>query len=101
MLAAFELGATDSAHPAPVLYDFLLQIAVALMHKMDRAKHADKTAAAQAFAKALHDAWGVGNPACQNGVLLFLAVGNREVCYHCSYIQSVPTFSSLPAMCAR
>lgn len=56
-----------------------LQIAVALMHKMDRAKHTDKAAAAQAFAKALHDAWGVGNPACQNGVLLFVAIGNREV----------------------
>jgi uncharacterized membrane protein YgcG len=55
------------------------QIAVALMHKMDHAKHADKAAAAQAFAKALHDAWGVGNPACQNGVLLLLAISNREV----------------------
>ena len=49
------------------------------MHKMDHAKHADKAAAAQAFARALHDSWGVGDPMCQNGVLLFVAIGNREV----------------------
>lgn len=55
------------------------QVAVALMHKMDHAKHADKAATTQAFAKALHDAWGVGNPECQNGLLLLMAISDRQV----------------------
>lgn len=55
------------------------------MHKFNHSKHGDKAAAAKAFAKALHDSWGVGNPACQNGVLLFLAVDSREVRCTTSY----------------
>lgn len=43
-------------------------------------KQADKAATAEAFARALHDDWGVGNPACQNGALLLLAVGDKQVC---------------------
>jgi uncharacterized membrane protein YgcG len=57
----------------------LPQVAVAIMHKMDRAKHADKAATAKAFARALHDAWGVGNPECQNGLLLLMAISDRQV----------------------
>ncbi|KAF6250917.1 TLP18.3, Psb32 and MOLO-1 founding proteins of phosphatase-domain-containing protein [Scenedesmus sp. NREL 46B-D3] len=55
------------------------QVAVALMHKMDHAKHADKAATAKAFARALHDAWGVGDPECQNGLLVLMAINDREV----------------------
>eukprot|EP00879_Flechtneria_rotunda_P006550 GHRR01006883.1.p1 GENE.GHRR01006883.1~~GHRR01006883.1.p1 ORF type:complete len:394 (+),score=102.81 GHRR01006883.1:191-1372(+) len=54
-------------------------IAVALMHKMEHERYADKAVAAAAFARALHDSWGVGNPVCQNGALLLLAVGDRQV----------------------
>jgi uncharacterized membrane protein YgcG len=49
------------------------------MHKMEHAKHADKAATAKAFAKALHDAWGVGNPECQNGLLVLMAISDRQV----------------------
>jgi hypothetical protein len=55
------------------------QVAVAVFHRMNLAKHQDKAAAAQHFARALHDSWGVGNPDCQNGALLLLAVGDRQV----------------------
>lgn len=40
------------------------------------------TGAAQAardFAKQLHAKWGVGDAACNNGVLLLLSVGDRQV----------------------
>lgn len=49
------------------------------MHRMEVSKHADKAAAAKAFARSVHDTWGVGNPACQNGVLLLMAIGDRQV----------------------
>lgn len=57
----------------------VLQVAVAVFHRMDLSKHADKATTAQRFARALHDSWGVGNPDCQNGALLLLAVGDRQV----------------------
>jgi hypothetical protein len=57
----------------------LTQVAVAVFHRMNLAKHQDKAAAAQHFARVLHDSWGVGNPDCQNGALLLLAVGDRQV----------------------
>lgn len=51
-----------------------------MFHRMSTRKHhGDKAFAAQHFARALHDDWGVGNPDCQNGALLLLAVGDREV----------------------
>ncbi|GIL90114.1 hypothetical protein Vretimale_13930 [Volvox reticuliferus] len=48
------------------------QIAVALMHRMYNSN--DSSAAAKSFAYALQDAWGIGDPACDNGVLIFLAL---------------------------
>ncbi|KAF8071290.1 hypothetical protein HT031_001373 [Scenedesmus sp. PABB004] len=54
-------------------------VAVAVMHHMDHRRYADKGAAAQGFARALHDAWGVGSAACQNGALILLAIGDRQV----------------------
>lgn len=35
---------------------------------------------AAAFARQLHDSWGVGDAACNNGVLLLLSIGDRQVC---------------------
>lgn len=35
--------------------------------------------AAPEFAKQLHSRWGVGDAACHNGVLLLLAVEDRQV----------------------
>jgi uncharacterized membrane protein YgcG len=53
---------------------------VAVFHRLDHRKSGgDKAAAAREFARALHDAWGVGNPACQNGALIMLAVTDRQV----------------------
>lgn len=59
------------------------QVAVAVFHRMKAGKHADMGDAAQHFARALHDYWGVGNPDCQNGALLLLAVGDRQVRLTC------------------
>lgn len=49
------------------------------MEHMALAPGQDPAAAAQSFAKALHDAWGVGDAQCNNGVLLLLSVGDRQV----------------------
>lgn len=49
------------------------------MERMALAPSQDPAAAAQAFAKSLHDAWGVGDAQCNNGVLLLLSVGDRQV----------------------
>lgn len=54
-------------------------MAVAVFHRMKAGRHADMGDVAQRFARALHDQWGVGNPDCQNGALLLLAVGDRQV----------------------
>jgi uncharacterized membrane protein YgcG len=47
---------------------------------MSTAKGEDKSVAAQRFARALHNQWGVGSPDCQNGALLLLALGDKQVC---------------------
>lgn len=39
----------------------------------------DPLAKSKALAKNIHDQWGVGNKACNNGVLVFLAVKDRKV----------------------
>ncbi len=44
----------------------------------------DAAGAAQNFAKQLHDSWGVGDKECNNGVLLLLSIGDRQVSVlHC------------------
>lgn len=54
------------------------QVAVALLRKMqiDDEKPADT---ARAFAKGVHGRWGVGLRECNNGVVLFLAIDDRQV----------------------
>ena len=55
------------------------QVAVAVMESMAVPEGESPAAQAASFAKALHDAWGVGDAACNNGVLLLLAVQDRQV----------------------
>lgn len=53
------------------------QVAVALLRKMQT--DAEPSDAAKSFAKELHGRWGVGLRECNNGVLLLLAVEDRQV----------------------
>lgn len=55
------------------------KVAIAVMRRMQVAPGGDEGHTAQTFAKQLHDEWGVGDKACNNGVLLLLAVENRQV----------------------
>ena len=57
----------------------LPQVAVAVMRKMVVPRGAAAPDAARDFAKALHAAWGVGDAACDNGVLFLLSVDDRQV----------------------
>eukprot|EP00667_Euglena_gracilis_P008150 EG_transcript_8237 len=55
------------------------QVAVLVVHQMRPAGgSADPAAAAEEFARAVHDRWGVGEVGRQNGVLVFLAVADRR-----------------------
>ncbi|GLI68432.1 hypothetical protein VaNZ11_012846 [Volvox africanus] len=53
------------------------QIAVALMRRMYKSNNS--SAAAKSFAYALQDAWGIGDPACDNGVLVFLTLTEDQL----------------------
>jgi uncharacterized membrane protein YgcG len=57
----------------------LPQIAVAIMQRFQDVPDKDDEQAAEAFAHALHAKWGVGRRDCQNGVLLLLAIQNRQL----------------------
>jgi hypothetical protein len=46
---------------------------------MQMAPASNPSDVAEAFATKLHNQWGVGDAACNNGVLLFLAVQDRQV----------------------
>lgn len=59
-------------------------VAVAVMRRMDPSVGAGGTgpsppaSRARAFAKALHDAWGVGDAACNDGVLVLVSVDDHQ-----------------------
>ncbi|GIL54125.1 hypothetical protein Vafri_9686 [Volvox africanus] len=53
------------------------QIAVALMRRMQNSN--DSSTVAKSFAYALQDAWGIGDPACDNGVLVFLTLQEDQL----------------------
>mmetsp|Transcript_2205 Transcript_2205/g.6557 ORF Transcript_2205/g.6557 Transcript_2205/m.6557 type:complete len:438 (-) Transcript_2205:179-1492(-) len=55
------------------------EVAVALVKKMDVEilGHTNTAERAKAFAKALHDSWGVGDATCNTGVLLFLSLDDH------------------------
>lgn len=55
------------------------QVAVALMKEFMLESGRTSDQEAKYFAKALHDKWGVGEAACNNGIVLLLSVANRRV----------------------
>lgn len=59
--------------------EYILQVAVALMRKMTLQGGRSVAEQAEFFAKQLHDAWGVGDAACQSGVVLLLSTEDRQV----------------------
>lgn len=77
-----------SSHPTGVnmpgwcfsaVFACAMQVAVAVMKRFEKDDYKHKTQAADAFAKQLLDNWGVGRAGCNNGVLLLLSVGDRQV----------------------
>lgn len=54
-------------------------MAVAVLDRMAVPAGSTPADAAREFAKVLHELWGVGHAACSDGVLLLLAVGDRQV----------------------
>lgn len=57
------------------------QLAVAIVSRMKGSAgvSSDKKDLAFRFARSLHDRWGVGDRACQNGVVLFFAITDRAM----------------------
>ena len=58
------------------------QVAVAIIDQIDPTWPTAATPredAARAFAMKIHDAWGVGDRSCQNGILLFISRRDRRV----------------------
>lgn len=49
------------------------QMAIALM------LHLPSSTSAEKYAKSLHDVWGVGDAACDNGILLLIAIEDRQL----------------------
>lgn len=69
----FHAATCDNANDGP-------QLAIAVISSMRNTfLTKDKTNAAFRFAQSLHDNWGVGNPHCQNGVVILLAVKDRAM----------------------
>ncbi len=58
---------------------FQLAVAVAQRISPDYLPGAALDRKARAFALALHDAWGVGDPSCQDGIVLFLSKEDRKI----------------------
>lgn len=58
----------------------VFQIAVALVKSMKLQRGRDEAEQAAAFAKAIHQKWGVGASTCDNGLVLFLSKDDRQVC---------------------
>lgn len=54
-----------------------MQVAVALMRQMRTT--GDPAEYAETFARSLHDRWGVGSSECNNGVLFFLSLNDRQL----------------------
>lgn len=55
------------------------QVAVAIMKKMKIGQGSTPQKTAKEFAKVLHARWGVGEAACDNGVLLLVSVYDRQI----------------------
>lgn len=66
------------SYPNTVLCTLQPQVAVALMQQMGVREDAPVNDQARGFAEELMTAWGVGNAACNDGVLLLLSKQPRE-----------------------
>ena len=60
------------------------EVAALIVRRMDAqfVSQRSREAAAESFARAVHDAWGVGDAAKQNGVLVFLSVEDEIICLY-------------------
>ena len=82
------------------------QVAVALVNSMKLQRGRDEAEQAAAFAKAIHQKWGVGASSCDNGLVLFLSKADRQVravlqfCHNCAVLQSPPCLDSSFALVA-
>lgn len=52
------------------------QLGLAIVERMNVVT-SDQTKAAYGFAQKLHDKWGVGDPKCENGIVLFFSIADR------------------------
>ena len=73
--------------PYPSPLSCMMQVAVALAKGIDVPHGSDAGEAAEGFAAALMQAWGVGEAGCNDGAVLLLSLQPRQVC---SYIFSSP-----------
>ena len=55
------------------------QIGVAVLNRMRSDSDESVAERAEKFAKHLHDSWGVGNAGCDDGALLLISTGDRQV----------------------
>lgn len=62
------------------------QVAFALTRRIEgmAKKKKDPHGRSEAFAKHIHDTWGVGHAACNDGIVLFLSLDDREVRCYCA-----------------
>jgi uncharacterized protein len=64
----------ESAHPPHLRTG--VQLAVTVIHSM--AGNGRRSLSARDFSKALFDSWGIGHKLHNNGILLLLAIGDRQ-----------------------
>ena len=57
----------------------VLQVAVALVKSMKLQRGNSEAEQAAAFAKSIHQKWGVGASSCDNGLVLLLSKDDRQV----------------------
>lgn len=53
-----------------------VQLGLAIVERMNVVTN-DQMKAAYGFAQKLHDKWGVGDPKCENGIVLFFSIADR------------------------
>lgn len=71
----FKKPPCSPSNPSPVG----AQLAVAIVQSLPRDFFGVKDARAFQYAEHLHDLWGVGDPVCQNGVVIVFAVEDRAM----------------------
>lgn len=72
-----HVSSLSTVPPGP--HRAMLQVAVAVMQRLQVGPTQSAAGAAAAFARTLHRDWGVGSATCDNGVLLLLATRDRQV----------------------